>query len=46
MWGWGFSRMVLENAIATSKGTFGKSNSDCVKKKKKKKKGDKIACGS
>lgn len=33
MWGLGFSRMVLENAIATNKRlwAFGESNCDCVK---------------
>lgn len=45
MWGLGFSRMVLENAIATNKRlwAFGESNCDCVTKKKEGKKRDKIA---
>lgn len=36
MWGLGFSRMVLENAIATNKRLWasGESNCDCVEKKK------------
>lgn len=40
MWGLGFSRMVLENAIATNKRlwAFGESNCDCVTKKKEEKK--------
>lgn len=48
MWGLGFSRMVLENAIATNKRlwAFGESNCDCVKKEKKKggRERDKTAC--
>lgn len=34
MWGLGFSRMVLENAIATNKRLWasGESNCDCVER--------------
>lgn len=37
MWGLGFSRMVLENAIATNKRLWasGESNCDCVEKRKR-----------
>lgn len=37
VWGLGFSRMVLENAIATNKRLWasGESNCDCVEKRKR-----------